>query len=105
MLQWTMLHPRMTEDMLGLIPSFLDEADPRPAREQFHENYAHGGGWRPVKGWQLSAETPPSIKYPGDPALHPLAETKLRDEHILLYPHAWIVVLQPDGSFELARMD
>lgn len=48
MMRWVLFHPKMTPEMLGLIPSFLSESDPRPAREQFDENYQHGGGWRPL---------------------------------------------------------
>lgn len=42
MMVWKMLHPRMTYEMLGLLPEFLTEHDPRPAREQFDKNYRHG---------------------------------------------------------------
>jgi hypothetical protein len=41
---WILKHPRARYDMLGFIPQFLDDADPRPAREQLHSAYAHGGG-------------------------------------------------------------
>ena len=29
------------EDYVGFIPMMLSETDPRPAKEQFDENYAH----------------------------------------------------------------
>src|SRR3982751_2684992 len=48
LMQWILKHPKMTPEGLGAIPYFLDEDDPRPAREQFHERYNHGGGWRPM---------------------------------------------------------
>ena len=88
----------------GLIPDMLRTADPRPAREQFDVAYAHGGGWLPFQGFKFNA-TDQSIKYPGDPSLLPLARGKLRDETILIYPHAWVGILQPNGDFEVARMD
>ena len=43
--------------------------------------------------------------YPGDPVLPPVAERKLRDERIVMYPGAIIAVFQPDGAFEVARLD
>lgn len=46
-----------------------------------------------------------SIKYPGDPRQHPLAQAKLRDELILFYDLALIAVVQPDRSFEVSRVD
>jgi hypothetical protein len=103
MIQFELLHPKMTMEHLGLLPSFLDVNDPRPAREQFHQNYAHGGGWSPFDGFEMRKGH--SIKYPGDPVHKPLAQAKLRDELIVFYDYAWVAIIQPDGSFEIARMD
>jgi hypothetical protein len=36
---------------LGLLPDFIDQNDPRSAREQFDANYGHGGGWHPIDGF------------------------------------------------------
>lgn len=96
------LHPRGAE-LLGFIPEFLRESDPRTAAEQFHERYAHGGGWSPFQGFKLLENR--SIKYPGDPAHKPVAELKFRDETILVYEHAWVCILQTDGKYEISRMD
>lgn len=95
---------RTTLDDLGMIPIFVDGYDTRSAQEQFAENYAHGGGWSPLAGWVYDPETE-KIKYPGDPALKPLAEAMLRDQRILVYPHAWVAVINADGSCEVSRMD
>jgi hypothetical protein len=95
-----MLDPRATPDHVGFIPSFLDEADPRPAAEQFNENYI--GGWRPQEGFKLRGL---SLKYPGDPAMLPLAFIHFRNEKIFIYPHAYVCIIQPDGAFEACRMD
>lgn len=99
---WTILHPRITIDALGYIPAFLSEDDPRPAREQFTENYVWGG-WRPFEGFGLLEDG--SLKYPGDPAYPPLASRKFRGETIILYPHSWVMVKQAEGSWEVSRMD
>lgn len=103
-MQWKLLHPRASMEMLGLIPEFINENDPRPAREQFDTNYAHGGGWHPLAGWEFDPASQ-MIKFPGDSALPPLVETQFRDETIIVYPYAWVLILQKDGSFEVARMD
>jgi len=42
---------------------------------------------------------------PGDPPFKPLAQAKLRDELIVLYEADFVAVIQPDRSFEVARMD
>jgi hypothetical protein len=98
---WT-LAPGVGADVLGLLPQFLDERDPRPAREQFDANYI--GGWWPVEGG-VRALPDGSLKYPGDPVLRPIAETRLRDEVIRVFEASFVSITQPDGSFEVARMD
>ena len=92
-----------TPDDVGPIPYWLDEADPRPAKEQLDEHYQHGGGWQPFEGFKLLKGG--RIKYPGDPAHKPLAMMQLREEVIMVYPRAWVMILQKDGSFEICRMD
>ena len=83
-------------ELLGFIPSFLDENDPRPAKEQFDDRYV--GGWRPLpgfkfgKGWRVS--------YPGDPPMKPLCVMLFRDEKIYLYPYSWVRI-----GDEMSRMD
>lgn len=103
MIVWTNKHPEACLDWLGFIPQMLSDADPRPTAAQFNENYAHGGGWRPFKGFSLQADG--SLTYPGDPPTRLLYEARLRDELIRVYEHAWVAIVQPDGSFEVSRMD
>jgi hypothetical protein len=103
MICFEMLHPRMTHDMLGFLPYFLNHSDERPAKEQFNTNYAHGGGWRPMSGFKMMPGQ--ALKYPGDPLLRPLARARFRNELILFYDCAIVAIVQPDGSFEASRMD
>jgi hypothetical protein len=96
------LDRRFDMEQLGYLPGFLSEDDPRPAAEQYDNNYV--GGWRPQPGWEYAPATM-RARYPGDPPLYPFAMTMLRDERVLFYPHAYVLVLQPDDTFEMARMD
>lgn len=94
--------------LLGLIPHFVDEDDPRPAKEQIHERYAHGGGWGPSKGFTLAEDL--TLTFPGgededDEVYQPWVVTTLHDETIAVYDCAWTVIRQPDGSFEVGRLD
>jgi hypothetical protein len=99
---WYLKHPAATPDHLGILPSFLHEGDPRPAREQIDKNYKHGG-WRPFPGVTVDEGC---LRYPGDPPFPLIAETKLRDETIRLYfPGAWVAIIQADGSYEVAKID
>lgn len=101
-LNWNMHHPRAL-DMLGYIPQFISEDDPRTAAEQFNSSYAHGGGWQPMSGWTMGTDG--GLKYPGDPKIMPVASAKLREEEIFVYPYAWVAIRQPDGKYEVARID
>jgi hypothetical protein len=103
MMTWYAKHPQVTMDMLGFIPSFLNEEDKRPAKEQIDSNYSHGGGWSAFHGFTMLPNG--NLSYPGDPEVLLLAETKLRDETIRFYEHSWLCIIQPDGSFEIARVD
>jgi hypothetical protein len=107
MIKWEMLqHPHMTTAQivwqLGYLPHFLSKDDLRSAREQLNANYKFGG-WQPFSGFKLMDDN--SLEYTGDPPTIPIAQAKLRDELIVLYPHSWVAVIQPDRSFEVCRMD
>lgn len=104
MILFEKVHPKAKPEMLGYIPSFLSEQNPKPAKEQLHQNYLHGGGWQPFEGFTLNQKTL-NLHYPGDPPVLALAKGKLRDETIVVYQFAWVAIIQPDGTYEVARMD
>jgi hypothetical protein len=91
-------------ELLGFLPDIIRKDDPRPVAEQVNDRYAHGGGWRPMRGWELDRETY-AITYLEDPPYKPIAATKIKNEFVLVYPHAWVAVVQENGAFEVARMD
>lgn len=105
MIPFIPLDSRVTQESLGLIPMFLSHQDPAPAAEQFDNNYQHGGGWQPMSGWTIDEDFVLHYLDDEDPPLKPLAIAEFRAETILVYPYAWVVVLQQDGSFEISRMD
>jgi len=89
-------------NVAGFLPDFFSEDDPRPAAEQLDENYQHGGGWRPMKGWDLVGG---KVVYPGDPPLEPVSEAALRGEKLTLFQYDFLLIQQGDGSFEVGRVD
>ena len=89
---------------LGFIPQWLMEEDPRPAKIQLDEKYRYGGGWQPFSGFKMNPKTY-GLTYPDDPEMHPFAAIFFREEIILMYPHSWVAILQPDETFEVCRMD
>jgi len=102
MIDWELLQPGLTFTDLGYLPEFVSVDDPRDARAQLDAGY-HVGGFRPMQGFWLDADD--RLHYPGDPPLAPLAQARLRHERIVLYPYAWVAVIQRDRSFVVARMD
>lgn len=102
-MDWILKHPRMTMEMLGYIPDFLSESNPRPAREQLNTAYSHGGGWQPFDGFRMEPDG--GLAYPGDPPMRVLAEAFMRTELIRFYEHSWVAIIQPSGEWEVCRMD
>ena len=108
---WKPLHPIFTPESMGWIPTFLSAEDPRSARDQFDAHYAFAGGWSPTRSFDLvdgvlrsSLPDNPEDGPPDEP-LEPLSFCRLRDEVIRFYRHDWVSIEQPDGSFEVARLD
>ncbi|HEX3522788.1 MAG TPA: hypothetical protein VHT52_11960 [Stellaceae bacterium] len=89
---------------LGMLPDMLDENDPRSARDQLDANYRHGGGWQPFHGFSFDHENQ-TLHYPGDPPMHALAAMHIREEMVVLFECDWVMILQRDASYEIARMD
>lgn len=111
--KWTMLHPKMTMEHLGLLPFWLDDANPKGACDQLDDGYTFGGFKQyPFEGFKSSsdAKLPETVrhmclKYPGDPLMRPLATATLREETICFYDAAIVAVWQKDGTFKAARFD
>ncbi len=111
MIQFELLHPNMTKEHLGIIPYFLSEDNPAPAKDQIAAKYI--GGWSRFDGFQVINRDTMTIQYPNDPGdddpadppLKPLASASLRDEKLYFYDGAWLLILQPNGDYEIARLD
>jgi hypothetical protein len=104
MILFTLKHPSATQVMLGYLPNFLSEEDPADAQVQLNRAYAHGGGYDPFPGFQLLENG--NLQYPNDPPTRLIAEARLHDkETIRIYEHAWVMILQDDGSWVVSRMD
>lgn len=102
-------NPSNSAECLGFIPGWLDPAEEDCVRDQLDKHYQHGGGWQPMEGWTLGkVEDGLFLTYSkeeGDPPYYPLAIGIMRKEMVIVYPHAWVAIVQRDMSFEVARMD
>jgi hypothetical protein len=106
---WIAKHPKATPEMLGYVPSIIIDDDPRSAKEQIADRYNHGGGgWSPFEGHIMLPNG--NLQYPEDPPTRLLFEAILHkgqdnEEKLRFYEHAWIAVIQADGTFEISRID
>lgn len=91
-------------DVTGFLPEILDPNDPRPVADQLNEFYAHGGGYRPMEKWSFDPVTW-VLTYPEDPPMRPLAMTWINRQCVILYPSSFLVILEPDGTFAVTRVD
>lgn len=108
-LLWAIVHEQATLEHFGFIPMFLHASDSRSAKEQINENYAHGGGWRPMlpemKFIPGTNCFHPVLQYPGDPDFLEIGHTQIRNETVYLFTNAFVAIVQQDGSYEIARID
>lgn len=103
MIEFVPRHPQATLEHFGGIPDMLSDLNPKSAREQLDAGYSFAGGWQPMQRFTMSKGD--VLWYPGDPGNYPIAELRFRDERIVLYDYSMVAIIQPDGSFEVSRMD
>ena len=102
---WVQLDPRFPASGLGFLWDILIPDDQRPVREQLDDRYAHGGGYRPFKGFTLDRRSM-TLRYPGDPPFKPAAMALFGQEQVYFYPQgSWLLILQPNGDFDVTRVD
>jgi len=102
---WIGLDPQFHPDDLGHLCDIILPDDERPVKDQLNDRYAHGGGYSPLPGFKLDRMTM-SIRWPGDPPLRPSAMTMIGAEKVFYYHYGcWLLILQPDESYEVTRVD
>jgi hypothetical protein len=101
---WELVHPRATFDMLGYVPGFIDISSDAPLRDQINAGY--------VSGWHRSASEWVRISntlqgHPEDPPFPMIARYRHQPTGELLefYTSCYTAIVQPDGTFEVARLD
>jgi hypothetical protein len=57
-----------------------------------------------MKDWSYNPAAK-TIKFPGDPAYRALASADIHGELVIVYEHAWVCIVQPNGEFAVTRMD
>jgi hypothetical protein len=102
---WISLDPYFSPQGLGFLPDILLADDKRSVREQLDDRYAHGGGYRDRNFTKFRLGKNMALHWPGDPPQHPLAATLINDELVVFYSHAMLLVMQPDGTWKVTRVD
>lgn len=92
----------------GYIPTFLSLNNPEGAVYQFAANY---GSWMSSDRATLEFLGPDTdhvavMRYPGDPDLLEIDRFKFRHEIVIIFPHAFVAVVDPDlGTYSISRLD
>lgn len=89
---------------IGFIPDFLSPDCEDSAAKQIGRNYKHGGGWRPLEGYSLDLE-PGIVTHSSGLQMRPIAAAVMRAEVIAIYPRGYVAIIQPNGVFEIAKVD
>lgn len=97
------------EDVVGIIPSFFDPFSDLPTSLQIHNNYQHGGGWRPNDKWSHNFDKPEKdweISYPEDDSLGILAVMDYQfGDRVAFFRYGIVAIVHKDGTTEIARVD
>jgi hypothetical protein len=91
----------------GHIPGFLRESDPRPARAQFNRyrgKRGGHGGWLSIMGATFDNATL-MLTLPGETPMAAISALRFRSELLYLFDGNWVCIVQPSGSWEVAKMD
>lgn len=94
-------------DMLGLIPSFVQDGDERPVIEQINERYAHGGGWRDMEGMVIDLDGSGALVGPSGSRFALIGATiyPSHDTLMLVFESGMTAVVAADASYRVARLD
>ena len=102
---WTAIDKAFHPSWLGFLPDILLAEDKRPVKAQLEDRYAHGGGFRLIKGMRLDRRDM-TMRYPGDPIYRPAAWAQIGAEKVYFYPLcSLLLILQPDRTWEVTRVD
>lgn len=94
---------------LGLIPSFVDNQCKDDAVTQIHNNYAHGGGWRDLSGYQIHFTQDGRVELLGpekcDPPLKEMARGLHGRELVFVFEFCMVAVVNSNDVLRVARID
>lgn len=95
---------------LGYIPLWLSNRSAKSLTEQLNAGYNHGGDWQKTivqfdVSWDPTAPGKTTLSYFGDPPMHVVAWAQVNDEYVLMFEHAWVMVVKADQTHEICRMD
>ena len=97
------VNPLYLPDLLGFIPSWLDNPVLRgeSAKEALEKQYIYGSMYENEESTVSSDGT---MSYPGDPDLYPLVKTYRGEEVIYIYHYGLVSIVSKSGFF-CTRMD
>jgi len=110
-IQFQMLHPRATQDMLGFIPHYFDDRliGSYTAEQLMIAGYQQTAGCEPNDYFnrvqQFQMREGGVLKFPGDRPMKPIAMYQFGTETLYFYESEMFSIVQPDASFKVWRLD
>jgi len=88
----------------GLLPDWVTSPDypDMNLKDKLTKHYGFGE-LTELKGGTITPEG--AFQFPQDPDQYPLISIVRKEEQFLLYEHAIVAILQPDGSSFITRID
>lgn len=105
-LGWGLVHPHANCDMVGYIPSFIDNSSDVPLIEQINAEYI--SGWhKSDQPWKRDLKSNTMWACDEDQPFRMIARYhhKPTGEYLEFYESSFTAVVKPDGTFEVARLD
>lgn len=87
---WVQPNGDIEIERIGILDEIFVPADPRPARAQVEERYAHGGGWSPIDALELRDGK--CFSRLDDESWSETAHTEINGETIRLFPYGIVAV-------------
>jgi hypothetical protein len=93
---------------LGFLPAFLNERDPRPAKEQINSAYQH---WNPLVGFKLMVSGTDPLDsvlehVQSEERMEALAMCRLGSEWVFLFEYEFVAIWHPiRRTVEVSRVN
>jgi hypothetical protein len=98
------------EELLGVLPNFMNNLDPRSLKDQMIEGYIRSAGGPCYPTAEATITVNGVYQYPRDPDLFPIFVFFRDQERVFIYPHGLVAIVEVDENSNIinqycTRMD